>query len=62
MLESAKNIRAELHKKPEIKELERKIVTEMLQIRKHDIVEYLEKSGLVSVKTRRKLEGKYLSH
>ncbi len=62
MLASAKEQRTVLYKKPEIKDLENKIITEMLDIRKHDIVEYLSNSGLISVKTSKKILDNFTSH
>lgn len=61
MFENAKQIREKLLLKPEIKALEEKIVCEMLDIRKSDILENLLDSGLISMKTEKNLAEKYLS-
>lgn len=62
LLESAKNTRTELYKKPKIQHLEQKIVMEMLDIRKHDILDVLDSSGLISQKTKKSLAEKYITH
>lgn len=56
LLEKAKKSRKELYKKPEIMALEESIVLDVLSIRQHEIIEGLEHSGLISLKTRKKLE------
>lgn len=62
LLETSRNIRKELYQKEEIKKLEERIVKKMLHIRKHEILENLYHSGLVSNKTVTSLEEKYITH
>lgn len=58
-LENAINLRKELYKKPEIRNLEKVIVSNMLETRKYDILNDFSNNGIISMKTKNMLSEKY---
>lgn len=60
LLDAARTTRKELYTLPEIKELEKNIVSDMLQTQKCEIIELLYNAGLISHKSATSIHDQYI--